>query len=304
MPAHPFRSWALALICGLAAVGAACSTPDPPDADDAGPQYVTTIHPFAAILAPVVGEAGHVTTLLDPSDSPHTYEPRPSDLRRVTASTALFYGAPHLDGWAADLQAPTRIELVGLLPADYQQVFDDDHAHAEIDPHFWTDPLSVRALLPALADTLCRVDADGCSTYRANADSFATALTALNASLDAQLRPVQSARVLLAQPFFRYFVRRYGLELIGIIEPHPGQEPSPRTLQALVERARAAQVRAILVQDQLPARAAQAVAEAADLPLIRLDPLGGSAGRRTYAELLEYNASLLRNGLSSPDGSP
>ncbi len=319
-PVWPRRiPWVLLLWTGLLTLSAAaCSAPDTPpdDAADspAQPQYVTTIHPFSAILTPVVGDAGRVTTLLDPADSPHTYEPRPSDLRRVSGSTALFFGAPHLDGWATDLQAPTRIELLGLLPPEHRKTFEGAHGHdssaatasaeGKIDPHFWTDPLAVRALLPALADTLCHFDATGCTTYRANADSFATELTALNDQLEVQMRPLQPAPVLLSQPFFRYFLQRYGLELVGVVEPRPGQEPSPRTLQAVVQRAAAEDVRAILVQEQLPARAAQAVAEAAGLPLVRLDPIGGSAGRRTYAELLQYNASLVRDRLTSPTNAP
>jgi ABC-type Zn uptake system ZnuABC Zn-binding protein ZnuA len=161
--------------------------------------------------------------------------------------------------------------------------------------------MAVRTMLPALVDTLCQFDAAGCATYRANADSFATALVALDAELHALMEPAERTPVLLSQPFFRYFMQRYGPQLVDIIEPQPAKEPTPRALQSLIRTARERNVQAILVQEQLPARSAQAVAEATGVPLLRLDPIGGTAGRRTYSELLLYNARTVQSALKPTD---
>lgn len=270
-----------------------------------GPQFVTTIPPFAAILIPVVGDQGTVVGLLDAGDSPHTYEPRPSDVRQVDAATALFYGAPSLDGWAVGLPAARRVALLDLVPAAFQRpALEGGHADVEdtsgTDPHFWTDPMAVRALLPALVDTLCALDGAGCAAYRSNADSLADRLTDLDADIRDQLDPIRDVPVLLAQPFFQYFMHRYGPTVVDVVEPQPAHEPSPRALQALVRRAQEAEARAVFVQRQLPPRAAEAVAEGADLPVVVLDPLGGTEGRRTYADLIRYNAGVIRDALLNP----
>jgi zinc transport system substrate-binding protein len=261
---------------------------------------VTTIPPFEMVLRPVVAGRGTVERLLSPGASPHTYDPTPSDLRAVENATALVYGAEHLDGWAADLTSDRRLALVDLLPPQARLSFEDDdsaHGGGPVDPHFWTDPLAVKALLPTLADTLCSIDADGCATYRANADSFATALAALDARLRKRTASVRDVPVVLAQPFFRYFLRRYGPRLVGVVEPRPGSEPTPRDLQRLVETAEASGARYILTQRQLSARAAAAVAEPASLPLVELDPMGGTEGRTRYEALLLANARILRDSL-------
>ena len=280
---------------------AACGGGEAPSSDER-PRFVTTIAPFEMILRPVVEGRGTVERLLDPGASPHTYDPTPSDLRAVSNATALVYGAEHLDGWAADLSADRRLALVDLLPPNARLSFEEGGhggaGDATIDPHFWTDPLAVKGLLPALADTLCALDADGCTTYRANADSFATALAALDTRLQRIMGPVRETPVLLAQPFFRYFLHRYGPRLVGVVEPRPGTQPTARDLRRLVEQARAAGARAVLTQRQLSDQAAAAVAEPSALPLIQLDPLGGVEGRDTYASLLLSNARRLRDSLA------
>ena len=272
---------------------AACGGTEAPS--EGPPRYVTTISPFEMILAPIVEGRGTVDALLAPGSSPHTYDPTPSNVRTVANGRALVYGAEQLDGWAADLSTSRRLALLDLVPPTAQRSFEDTET---VDPHFWTDPQAVISLLPVLADTLCAIDAEGCSTYQANADSFATALATLDARLRTILQPIRDTPVLLAQPFFRYFLHQYGPPLVGVVEPRPGAEPTPRQLQAMVQVAETSGARGILTQQHLSARAAQAVAESATLPLVPLDPLGGTEGRETYAELMLYNARVLRDSLS------
>ncbi len=287
---------------GLILVLAACGDSESSRGEGDRPHFVTTIPPFAMILRPVVDGRGTVERLLEPGASPHTYDPTPSDLRAVTNATALVYGAHHLDGWAADLSASRRLELVDLLPPDVRLSFADggpeSRGGSTVDPHFWTDPLAVARLLPALTDTLCALDAQGCPIYRANADSFAARLTTLDAQLDSLTASLRETPVLLAQPFFRYFLRRYGPRLVDVVTPRPGTAPTARDLQHLIERADASGVRGILTQRQLSARGSEAVAEPSVLPLIQLDPLGGTAGRKTYSALMIANARLLRDSLA------
>jgi zinc transport system substrate-binding protein len=261
------------------------------------------------IVEPVVEGRASVATLLEPGDSPHTYEPRPSDLRAVQNSEALVFGAPVLDGWAADLPAERRWAMLDMLPPAQRRSLSGGSSHGShketahghgastTDPHFWTDPLAVQSLLPVLVDSLCAADADGCPVYRANADTFATTLQRLDERLRTQLRPVRHAPVMLSQPFFHYFTGRYGPHVVAVVEESPGKEPSARRIETLVNRARTAHVQAIYSQRQLPVRSARAVAEATDLPIHTLDPLGGVAGRDTYATFLLHNAEVLLSSL-------
>lgn len=284
-------------LLGLAGCGDDAAPPG-----DGRPRFVTTIAPFEMILAPMVEGRGTVERLLEPGASPHTFDPTPSDLRTATNGEALVYGAESLDGWAADLPAPRHLALGPLVPPDGRLAFEGGGhgGTGKMDPHFWTDPMAVYRLLPVLADTLCALDAEGCSTYRANADSFATVLAALDTQIESIVRPVRDTPVLLAQPFFRYFLRRYGPRLAGVVEPRPGAEPTPRQLHRIVTRARTSGARAILTQRALSGRTAGAVAESAAIPLVVLDPLGGTEGRRTYTELLLSNARILRDSLAGP----
>ncbi len=278
--------------------------------------YVTTIHPFKAILEEVVGDRGEVYGILPPGTSPHTYELRPSDVRAVEVADALFYGSTSLDAWVLKFQNKKQIELIQLIPSDaliYFQEKDSDHVshiqqdHAEeatdhrhsagVDPHFWTDPLTVKAMLPALVEKLCTLDPAACEQFQSNSNKFSRQLDSLHIELAAMLAPFQGSNVIISHPFFQYFFKRYGINLIGVVEAIPGKEPTPKQIKGYIEQVRQKHVKAIFDHIQLPDRAAKLVAEASGLKICHLDPLGGVAGRQSYDELLLYNAKLILEAL-------
>ncbi|PEN14434.1 hypothetical protein CRI94_05250 [Longibacter salinarum] len=317
----PWRGRCTLLLICLLFVGCTddeASSELPPGAD-AKPSITTTIPPLGMILRPLVEGRAEVRVLLDPGQSPHTYEPTPSAVRELSGSLMLVHADEHLDGWVASLPAKQTVALVPLLPEAQRlqmpPAASKDHAHAEesngghehgeVDPHFWTSPRAVHSLLPALVDTLCTADPGGCATYQMNADSLGTQLEALDVRISTMLKPVEGMHVGLSQPFFRYFLQRYGLHVAEIIEPRPAKEPSPQQLSRQIRQLQGADVRVIFTQAQLPDRSARAVADAAEIATVNLDPIGGVEGRASYAELLEYNATQILNALGpEPTSSP
>lgn len=313
------RTWwmvciAGSLLLGLGGCEGASDAEAPAASNEAQPHYVVTLPVLASIVQPVVSGRATTQALLDVGDSPHTFDPRPSTVQAARQSTALFYGADVLDGWAAQVQAPAHHALLDMLPDAYVRRFGDDagavprsdpahgaeaHAHGAgtRDPHFWLDPVAVRALMPALADTLCALDPEGCDTYRTNAQAVADSLQALHRDMEATLQSVQARPFMASQPFLHYLVRRYGLTQAAVIEASPAHEPSARRIHQLTEQAQAQGVVLMVRQRQLPATAAQAVAEGAALPMVALDPLGGPSFD-TYPALMRHNAATLRQALA------
>jgi len=154
------------------------------------PRYVASIAPLGMILSELCAGRAEVSVLLPPGASPHTYEPLPSDLRAVEHAEAFFYVDDVLDGWAADLGGNNTFAVGRLVPAELRLglVAHDHHAHAQdghgheaphktgdepgyadkhgeadgtFDPHFWTSPRTVQAILPVLAAELARLDPAG-----------------------------------------------------------------------------------------------------------------------------------------------
>lgn len=272
--------------------------------------FVATIQPVYLIARELTEGRATMSRLLDPGASPHTYDPRPSDVRSAERATALLHVSADIDGWAAGLPSREKVALLPLIPPALRIHFDGDghvcphdhghdhgHGHADEDGHFWTDPVVIGALLGPLAEELGRLDPEGREHYLANAQRMEARLSELHEELATLLGPIKGSRCILFHPSFNYMFERYGIEVSAVLEPSPGQEASPAWLRDIIRKVEPEAVKAIFTEPQLSRRPAEVLAEASGLPLFEIDPIGVHEDLAVIDDLLLHNARVLREAL-------
>ncbi|AAS95821.1 metal ABC transporter solute-binding protein, Zn/Mn family [Nitratidesulfovibrio vulgaris] len=292
-------------------------TPVIVSAADAPLQISVSIPPQKYFVERIGGDLVRTTVMVPPGADPHTYEPKPSQLRGLSGSRIYFsIGAPFEDAWLARIVAAAGPSLsvvpmhkgVTLLPAaaplhsdeaehaEGKEHHEDHHAHADghghdhgtTDPHVWLSPMLVRHMSLAIRDALAKADPAHAATYRANYDRFAADIDAMDkkfADLFAAL-PQDRRRFLVFHPSWNYFAHNYGLTELSIeVE---GREPSPRQLRAIIDLARRERITTIFVQPQFSRRAAQTIATEIGARLVDADPLA-----EDWAANLERTAKAL-----------
>jgi len=274
-------------------------------------RIVATIQPLGLVVRELGGERVVVSVLVPPGASPHTFEPQPSDVRSLVAARLIVEVGGGLDGWVHPLLAaasarPERLTLLALPGLDPLPAIAGAHVDAgtpgaagRLDPHAWLDPIRVRdVLVPALAAKLAALDPPGRADYEASRDRFVAQLTALDAEIRTTL--AGHGRDFLAfHAAWRYFAKRYDLEELGVIEEAPGEEPTPRELGALAQRARDAHLPAILIEPQLSPRIAEMLARDLGATVVTVDPNGDPTDpeRASYADLMRWNARAFARAL-------
>lgn len=292
-------------------------TPVIVSAADAPLQISVSIPPQKYFVERIGGDLVRTTVMVPPGADPHTYEPKPSQLRGLSGSRIYFsIGAPFEDAWLARIVAAAGPSLsvvpmhkgVTLLPAaaplhndeaehaEGKEHHEDHHAladghghdHGTTDPHVWLSPMLVRHMSLAIRDALAKADPAHAATYRANYDRFAADIDAMDkkfADLFAAL-PQDRRRFLVFHPSWNYFAHNYGLTELSIeVE---GREPSPRQLRAIIDLARRERITTIFVQPQFSRRAAQTIATEIGARLVDADPLA-----EDWAANLERTAKAL-----------
>lgn len=228
---------------------------------------------------------------------------RPNDpVRELGDGSARDRGKDHdRDGHGADdagAGAHSGGGRAGGRELDHDDDHDNDndggqghgHDHGAWDPHLWTSPPLVKAMGAAIRDALTARRPAEAARFAASYDAFAAELDALDRELRARLAPVTQRRFLVFHPAWGYFADTYGLTQVAI--EYEGKEPGPRALAGLIDAARAAGVRTVLVQPQFSPRAARQVAAAIDGRVEAVDPLSPDyfATLRRLADLIAGDA--------------
>jgi ABC-type Zn uptake system ZnuABC Zn-binding protein ZnuA len=85
----------------------------------------------------------------------------------------------------------------------------------------------------------------------------------------ARLAPHRGAAILTYHSSWPYFAERFGLEIVGHLEPKPGIPPSPKHLLEVIRLTKERQVRLILMEPWLSRQPADLVAGRAGIPVIQ-----------------------------------
>lgn len=234
-----------ALLAALTAMAlAGCTAP-------ATPSDVAVASYPASFLAETL--AGDDLTVLDISGDAalHDFEPRLRDLRDLRHTGLLALWSEDLESWAHQAEqslggsAPPMLELIALpagerlLKMDNDHDEDDHHGHDHgdrtHDPHTWTDPLAMAASAHLLADRLAADHPEHAANITARADALVERLHGLHDAFVEGLQDCAHNTVITNHEAHNYLAHRYGFHLMTLHGLAPGSEPSPATLQEVIE---------------------------------------------------------------------
>jgi zinc/manganese transport system substrate-binding protein/manganese/iron transport system substrate-binding protein len=256
--------WSLAALLTLAILVAACGGSNAASSSgSAGTalDVVATTTVFADIVRNVGGDRVAVNSIVPPGAGPEDYEPKPGDARKLAGADLIVSNGVGLDDFldklvnAAGEGAVPRLVLGDGIPTI---TVDGDP-----NPHFWLDPTLVAGhYVPAIVARLGALDPTGAPTYAANADRYRTALAALDTANKTKIDtiPTTQRKLVTFHDAFPYFARHYGFELVGVILPNAGQEPSAKDLAALVDKVKASGTKAVFSEAQFSPELAKTLA--------------------------------------------
>ena len=272
-------------------------------------RVVTTFLPGYCIAANVAGSHARVENLLPGNVSLHDYQLSPGDLGRLSnADLVLVNGLgmeTFLDRALRNLKPGTKNKIVTLTAGLHSELIHQgaqhraepghDHAH---DPHVWLDPRLMARCVKNVVSALQKADPANTDAYGKNGAAYIKELHALDADLEKQLAPVKNVPFVTYHDAFRYFIRRYGLTLAGVVEQVPEIPPSAREMSSLLKTIREKKVKALFTEPGERSRLAQRIAEDAGIKLGVLDPLEtGELNPESYERGVRKNAAALLEAL-------
>lgn len=268
------------LVCLIILSSSACNGRAPEQSS--GLIVTVSILPQAYLVERIGGAFVNVVTLVDPGESPATYQPSDRKVSRVLQSKVYFrIGVPFEKGkWSSALASAKGellvkdlregIPLRHFAEHDHEEEHGD-HDHGDSDPHIWLSPGLLKIQAQTVAEVLSKIDPEHSDTYQANLNAFLIDMDALEIEIQTILEPYRGKRVYIYHPAWGYFCDAYGLEQRAI--EFAGKEPSDAELTELQSLIRADGARVIFVQPQIAGRSVEAVAQAVGAEVRVLDPL-------------------------------
>jgi zinc/manganese transport system substrate-binding protein len=261
---------------------AACQSAAP--AAQAGKQtIVVTYSILGALVKDLVGSDAEVVVLVPNGQDPHEWEPSARDIETLNKADLVVQNGLGLEGGlqktlalavqqgVKSFTASDHITIRKVGQGEGVPNGSADQLVGASDPHLWTDPLSMKQVVTALAGQL---KSDLGLDEATRAQQLETQLDSLNsqvASLVSTL-PEASRKLVTGHDSLGYFADRYGFKLVGAIIPSltSQAEVSAADLAALKTLIEQNQVKAIFTELGTPPAIAQAIGQETNVKVVQL----------------------------------
>jgi zinc/manganese transport system substrate-binding protein len=304
---RPFVVVAVVALIGLAPgrpTSARAETPIP---------VVASFSVLADMVRAVGGDRAEVTELVGADQDGHTYQPTPSDVRRVARAKLLVVNGFAYEGWmlrltkSSGFKGRTVTATQGVKPlqtAAKGANQGDRHGHGKsghrLDPHAWQDLGNAAIYVDNIVAGLSAVDPGGADGYRSRGTAYKRELADLDLWVRRELGEIPDAkrRVITTHDAFGYFARAYGVEFMAPVGVSTDAEPTAADVARLVRQIRDTGIKAIFVENLNDPRLMDELAREAGVKVggtLYSDALSKPGGpAASYLAMIRHNASVLK----------
>ncbi|MBI5633708.1 MAG: zinc ABC transporter substrate-binding protein [Nitrospirae bacterium] len=256
----------------------------------------------------------NVAVLVKSGQDPHFVEAKPSMIVAARNADIIMYNGLELEvgylpliitssrnskiqpGQNGNLDCSGSVNVIERAKTDLDRSMGDVHSYG--NPHYHLSPDNVFKAARAIAERLSSIDGGNSDFYKSRLDIFEKGLREKMKEWDERMAPLKGKKVILYHRDMNYLMERYGIGVVGYIEPKPGIPPTPKHLQSLIETGKREGISAVLVNTYFERRSPSFVAEKNGVKMLMLpiDVLGVPEVR-DYISLMDYITNTLKEGL-------
>jgi len=283
---------------GSAAISVVAATPD-----------------LADIAKQVGGDRVSVYSIARPNQDLHMIESRPSDVSRIARADLVVRVGLDLDLWMDALvnaagngrvnrggsgyvDASVGIQRLEVPREQITGASGDIHVYG--NPHYWLDPLNGEIISANILEGLKRVSPADANYFERNRNAFLAGLRSAMRRWQEKLSPYQGRKIVNYHDAWPYFVRRFGLRVLGCIEPKPGIPPTASHVASLIERIKAEKQPVVIADAAFyPDKAAKTIAARTGCEFVVIpSSVGGAKGADDFLSLFDHIVDGLVRGFS------
>lgn len=271
---------------------------------------VTTTEDLASLTREVGGDRVNVEALARGYQDPHFVEPKPSFILRLQRANLLIVVGRDLElGWLPPLiqqSRNARIQpgAVGYLDASLSarileiptgqitRAMGDVHPLG--NPHYWLEPGNGRRIAEAIAKKLVELSSVDAAYFNRRYADFDSRVAENERRWDSMMAPYKGLKIVSYHRSWPNFAERFGIDVIGYVEPRPGIPPSAAHTRDLIQEMRRQNVKILLVEPYFDLKTPNAIARESGARVLVMPPSVGAVKEATdYVKLFDYNINLL-----------
>src|SRR6187401_141664 len=254
-------------------------------------KVVATTEDLGSLASEIGGDKVSGTALAKVYQDPHFVDPKPSFILAVNRADLLVVVGRELEiGWLTPLLTSSRnskiqpgskgyldasltVKILEIPTGQITRAMGDVHPSG--NPHYWLDPDNGRKIAQSIRDKLSELSPNDKAYFAQRYADFDKRLAEAQKKWDATMAPYKGTKLVTYHRSWPNFMERFGLDVMGYVEPKPGIPPSPSHTLELIEDMKRQNVKLIVVEPYFDKKTPSAIAAQVGGQVIELAPSVG-----------------------------
>ena len=282
---------------------------------------ITTTEDLASIAREVGGDRATVEALAKGYQDPHFVEAKPSFILKLQRADVLVVVGRELEiGWLPPLTQQSRnakiqpgadgyldasltVKILEIPTGQITRAMGD--VHPQGNPHFWLDPDNGRLVAKAIQGKLDAMDRADSAYFAQRYADFDKRLSEATKRWDAAMAPYKGTKIVTYHRSWPNFAERFGLDVIGYVEPRPGIPPSPSHTLDLINEMKRQNVKIVMVEPYFDLKTPNSIGRETGAEVLVMPPsVGGVKEVTDFFKLFDYDINLLITAFKKVGAQP
>ncbi len=251
----------------------------------------------------VGGEKVQLHTILRAGQDPHFVRPTPGEQRTLANARVFLQVGLDLETWAPDLIAGARNpNLLIQTCSKGMQILEkptggvtpaDGDVHPSGNPHVMHNPTNAKIAVSNVLAALSAASPRDKDYFKQRAGAYITQTLDPEINAWRQLMgPYAGTKFVAFHNSWPYFAHKFGLRLVGCVEPVPGVPPSARDQARLVDLMKHEKIKLLITEPFYPRDTAESIARQTGAKIVDFAGYPGSLPNTgSYVAMMDHNTN-------------
>src|SRR5215813_4311047 len=271
---------------------------------------MATTEDLASIGREIGGDRISIEAIAKGYQDPHFVEAKPSFILKLQKADCLIVVGRELEiGWLPPLEQQSRNGKIqpgaqGYLDASLgarilevptgQITRAMGDVHPLGNPHYWLDPENGKRVAKEIADKHSELRPNDKAYFDQRLADFNQRLDAAEKRWLDSMAPYKGTKIVTYHRSFPNFAERFGLDIIGYVEPRPGIPPTPQHTLDLINEMKRQNVKIVLIEPYFDSKTPNAIGRDTGAQVLVVPPsVGGVKEASDYIKLFDYDINLV-----------
>jgi zinc/manganese transport system substrate-binding protein len=271
-------------------------------------KVVTTTTVIYDLVKEIGKEKVKVDYICRGDQDPHSLEILPSNMLKLRNADLVFKIGLGLELWLQQIIDGSRndkLKLIDLstdiekkeVPTDKIDGSQGD-IHPYGNPHYWLDPENAKIMAKIICESLSNESSDNAEYFKKNLDEYVSRLSTKIVEWKTKMSGSKGKPIITFHKSWVYFAERFGVRIIGQVEPKPGIPPTPSHNAELVNDIKKSNAKIILMENYYSENAPNQLAATTGIKVVKVaNSVYGQEGINSYIQMIDSIVNSLSSKL-------